>query len=116
MTAVFAIGQCFRNLGADDNTIGWCIGEILILAMATICLIGSSLLFKWQFDSYASDAKQFLTRHATWIFILMVLYSVMVFLKYLLDLNSLLDNYGLWIISMEFLQSMILYTTCSMFA
>lgn len=46
----------------------------------------------------------------------MVFYSTMVWLKYLFNLNSLLDDYALWVITIEFLQSMVLYTTCSLFA
>lgn len=118
MTAIFTLGECFSSVqaGSLNYTTGWCIGEMLIFTMATVCLVGSSFLLWWQVEAHQFRTRDFFGKHTTWIYILMILYCAMVWLKYLLNLNYLLRDYGLWIITIEFLQSMILYTTCSLFA
>jgi hypothetical protein len=54
-------------------------------------------------------------KHTTWIFISLVTFEFILFLRYFFNLNER-KNYGVIIIIGEFLQSIAIYLVCSMFA
>lgn len=108
--------SCFVNAhnSYPNYTIGYCTGQLMILLFATLSLVLSSALLFWQLK--AETGCKAWTKHATWIFVLLVTYECLVFYKYFLYPFNQLNHYLLYIVCMDLLQSMIIYTVCSLFA
>ena len=69
----------------------------------------------WYLSKQSWNSYETYKKHTTWIFISLVTFEFILFLRYFFNLNSL-KNYAVIIIIGEFIQSITIYLVCGMFA
>lgn len=114
--SAFNPASCFQqvaeNTPNDPYTNGYCIGNILILLMATVSLVACTALLVWHIKAHQ---RLSLKKETTWILVFLVFYEILLFAKYCFNLYSW-NGYSLMVILMQFLESMVIFLVCAIFA
>lgn len=97
-----------------DYTMGYCVGNTVILICATVSLVACTLLLVWHFTSHSPCRLSTYKKEATWIFIFLVIFEVFLFLRYFFYMYEL-PVYPYLLIINSFLYAMVCYLVCAVF-
>lgn len=118
MGYLFNSAACFEGVREKIQyfTNGYCVGNILVQLAAIIALAYISVLFAWHMKRKGWGRSKTWTRPKTWIFILLLIYELMVVLRYTfnmygLSIYVLLISFGQMVGSITFFLICFFFTT-----
>jgi len=118
MGYLFNSAACFAGVRESKQfyTNGYCVGNILVQLAAIIALAYISVLFAWHMKRKGWGRSKTWTRPKTWIFILLLIFELMVVLRYTfnmygLSIYVLLISFGQMVGSITFFLICFFFTT-----
>lgn len=118
MGYLFNSAACFAGVRENKPfyTNGYCVGNILVQLAAIIAFAYISVLFAWHMKRKGWGRSKTWTRPKTWIFILLLIFELMVVLRYTfnmydLSIYVLLISFGQMVGSITFFLICFFFTT-----